>query len=196
MIITKKWRVFLFLLIITLGVTLISGCLSKSDEKNSGQLIPPLSTSPVSPGYIRGFNHTLGYGYESPENWTMRSGPEYFNMDGGILNVEQFVDEPEGTSITVIAKTSIWKDLDEAKAVIRDFRDPDDILNERMIEVNGIQGYELTHQSTNYPVKFKIVVFYVDGRIYEFDYGADEKLYDASESIFDHVVNSFTIEYK
>jgi hypothetical protein len=125
----------------------------------------------------------------------MRSGPEYFNMGGGILNAEMFVDEPEGTSITVIAKTSIWKDLDEAKAVIRDvYRD--DILNEKMIEVDGIQGYDLTHQSTDYPVKSRIVVFYVDGRIYEFDYGTDEKLYDASESIFDHVVNSFTIDYK
>ncbi|HUV83970.1 MAG TPA: hypothetical protein VMW53_12985, partial [archaeon] len=61
---------------------------------------------------------------------------------------------------------------------------------------NGIQEYELTHQSTNYPIKFKIVVFYVDDRIYEFDYKTDEKLYDASKSIFDHVVNSFTIEYK
>jgi hypothetical protein len=114
-------------------------------------------------------------------------------MDGGMLNAEQFVEEPEATTITVIAKTSVWKDLDEAKAVISDaFRD--DILTERMIEVNGIKGYELTHQTTNYPVKSKIVVFYVDGRIYEFDYEADKKLYDASESIFDHVVNSFNIK--
>jgi hypothetical protein len=169
--------------------------MSKPEEKTIGTQIPPIAATPVSPGYIRNFNHNLGYGYEYPENWTMRSGPEYFNMGGGILNAEMFVDEPEGTSITVIAKTSIWKDLDEAKAVIRDvYRD--DILNEKMIEVDGIQGYDLTHQSTDYPVKSRIVVFYVDGRIYEFDYGTDEKLYDASESIFDHVVNSFTIDYK
>jgi hypothetical protein len=191
---TKKWRVFLFLLIVALGVILISGCLWKSEEKTSEPQIPPPSTIPVSQGYIRSFNHDLGYGYESPENWTMH-GSDYFHMDGGILNAEMFVDEPEGTSITVIAKISIWKDLDEAKAVISDaYRE--DILNERMIEVNGVKGYEITHQSVGYPSKFKIVVFFVNGRIYEFDYGADEKLYDASESIFDHVVNSFTIEYK
>ena len=190
---TKKWRVVLFLLMIISGIVLISGCLSKSEEKTIDTQIPTITTTPVSLGYIQSFNHELGYGYEYPENWTMRSGPEYFNMDGGILNVEQFVEEPEATTITVIAKTSVWKDLDEAKAVISDsFRD--DILTERMIEVNGIKGYELTHQTTNYPAKSKIVVFYVDGRIYEFDYGADLKLYDTSESIFDHVVNSFNIK--
>ena len=64
------------------------------------------------------------------------------------FNAEMFVDEPEGTSITVIAKISIWKDLDEVKAVISDaYRE--DILNERMIEVNGIKGYEITHQLLN-----------------------------------------------
>ncbi|MBW6518573.1 MAG: hypothetical protein K0A89_08750 [ANME-2 cluster archaeon] len=189
---TKKWRIFLILLMVALGVVLTSGCLWKSEETTSELLIPPLSTTPVSPGYIRSFNHDLGYGYEYPENWTMRSGPEYFTMDGGILNAEMFVDEPEGTSITVIAITSLWKNLDEAKTVM--YRE--DILNERMIEVNGIKGYELTHQSTNYPVKSKMVVFFVNGRIYEFDYGADEKLYNASEGIFEHVVNSFTIKYQ
>jgi len=83
--------------------------------------------------------------------------------------------------------------LDEAKAVISEaYRE--NILNERMIVVNNIQGYELTRESS--PTKFKRAIFFVNDRIYEFDYGADEKLYDASESIFDHVVNSFTIEYK
>jgi len=76
--------------------------------------------------------------------------------------------------------------LDEAKSAIRDaYRE--DILSERMIEVNGIKGYELTHQSTTNPIKSEIVIFYVNGWIYEFDYGADESLYEASESIFNHL---------
>ncbi len=41
-----------------------------------------------------------------------------------------------------------------------------------MIEVRGIKGYELVHQSTDDSTKYKMVVFYVDGRIYEFDYAA------------------------
>ena len=178
----KKLGVFIFLLIVALAAILLSGCIQKLEEKASEPIIPPPPTTPVSQGYIQSYNHELNYGYEYPETWMMH-GSDYFHMDGGILNAEMFVDEPEGTSITVIAKTSIWKDLDEAKSVIRDaYRE--DILNERIIEVNGIKGYELTHQSTNYPVKSKIVVFYVDGRIYEFDYGADETLYEASESIW------------
>ena len=115
-------------------------------------------------------------------------------MDGGMLLVEQFVKEPESTTITVITKTSNWKDLDEAKGVISDHFS-DDILSERMIEVRGIKGYELLRQSTDDSTKYKMVVFCVDGRIYEFDYAADEQFYDVYESIFDHVVNSFTIKY-
>jgi len=188
----NKLGIFIFLLIVALAVILLSGCIQKPEEKASEPIIPPPPTTPVSQGYIQSYNHELNYGYEYPETWMMR-GSDYFHMDDGILNAEMFVDDPEGTSITVIAKTSIWKDLDEAKSVIRDaYRE--EILNERIIEVNGIKGYELMYQS--YPTKFKMVVFYVNGRIYEFDYGADENLYEASESIFDHVVNSFTIEYK
>lgn len=189
---TKKQGLLIFLLI-AIVLVLIIVYIQNSEDKITEQVFVPILTTPVSIGYIQGFNHDLGYGYDSPENWTMRSGPEYFHIDGGILNVEQFVDEPEGTTITVIVKTSIWKNLDEAKTVISDAYH-EDILNERMIEVNGIEGYELTRESS--PTKFKMVIFYVNGRIYEFDYGADENLYDASESIFDHVVNSFNIEYK
>ncbi len=187
--INTKNVVYIFLLIVAVGVVLTSGYMQKPVEKTTEPQIPLLSTTPVSQGYIQSFNHDFGYGYEYPENWTMR-GSDYFHMTGGILNAEMFVNEPEATSITVIAKNTTWKDLEEAKAVIRDaYRE--NILDERMIEINGIKGYELTRESS--PSKFKMVIFYVNGRIYEFDYGADEPLYDAYESIFDHVVNSFNV---
>ena len=186
----KPLGVLIFLLIVALATISLSGCIQKPEEKASEPIIPPPSTTSVSQGYIQSYNHELNYGYEYPETWTMR-GSDYFHMDGGILNAEMFVDEPEGTSITIIAKTSVWKDLDEAKSVIRDAFS-EDILNERMIVVNNIQGYELTRESS--PIKFKMVIFFINGRIYEFNYGTDENLYDASEGIFDHVVNSFNIK--
>lgn len=38
--------------------------------------LPPPSTVPVTPGYIRGYDHKLGYGFEYPEDWEMQI-PEY-----------------------------------------------------------------------------------------------------------------------
>ncbi len=188
----KPLGILIFLLIITLTTISLNEYIQKPEEKASEPIISPPSTTSVSQGYIQSYNHELNYGYEYPETWTMR-GSDYFHMDGGMLNAEMFVDEPEGTSITIIAKTSVWKDLDEAKSIMHDAFN-ENILNERMIIVNNIQGYELTHESS--PIKSKIVIFFIDGRIYEFNYGAEKDLYDASEGIFDHVVNSFTIEYR
>jgi len=39
--------------------------------KSSSSPTPP--TEPVTPGYIRGYDHKLGYGFEYPEDWEMHS---------------------------------------------------------------------------------------------------------------------------
>ena len=184
---TKKWGVSIFSLIVVVGIVLMSGCVQKSEP-----LIPPPPTTPVSQGYIQSFDNNLNYGFEYPETWTMHS-PDEFSYTQGVKKVDMFTKPSEGTSITIIAKTSVWKDTNEAKSVWQaSFNGT--ITNETDLNVNNLKGYEIIRDDSG--TKSKMAIFIVNGMAYEFDYiGADtETSFKASEIIFDHVVNSFNVK--
>ena len=167
---TKKWCVSILSLIGVVGIILISGCLQNSP--------PPTG---VSQGY-----------FEYPETW-VRHSPDEFSYTQGVQKVDMFTKPSEGTSITIIAKTSVWKDTNEAKSVWKEAFNGS-ITNETDLNVNNLKGYEITRNESG--TKSKMVIFIVDGMAYEFDYGfADnETSFNASEAIFDNVVNSFKVK--
>lgn len=188
---TKKWCVSILSLIGVVGIILMSGCLQNTDLHKSESPIPPPPTTPVSQGYIQSFDNNLNYGFEYPETWTMHS-PDEFSYTQGVKKVDMFTKPSEGTSITIIAKTSVWKDTNEAKSVWNEAFNGS-ITNETDLNVNNLKGYEITRNESG--TKSKMAIFIVDGMAYEFDYGfADnETSFNASEAIFDHVVNSFNV---
>ena len=103
-----------------------------------------------------------------------------------------FTKPSEGTSIAIIAKTSVWKDTNEAKSVWKEaFKGA--ITNETDLNVNNLKGYEITRNESG--TKSKWAIFIVGGMAYEFDYIGyeNETSFKASEIIFDHVVNSFNV---
>ncbi len=185
---TKKWYVSILSLIGVVGIIFMSGCLQNTEPP----LIPPPPTTPVSQGYIQSFDHNLNYGFEYPEAWTMHS-PDEFSYTQGVKKVDMFTKPSEGTSITIIAKTSVWKDTNEAKSVWQEAFNGT-ITNETDLNVNNLKGYEITRNESG--TKSKWAIFIVEGMAYEFDYGfADnETSFNTSEAIFDNVVNSFKVK--
>ena len=189
---TKKWCISILSLIGVVGIILMSGCLQNTDIQKSESPIPPPPTTPVSQGYIQSFDNNLNYGFEYPETWAMHS-PDEFSYTQGVKKVDMFTKPSEGTSITIIAKTSVWKNTNEAKSVWKEYFNGA-ITNETDLNVNNLKGYEITRDESG--TKSKMAIFIVDGMAYEFDYtGADnETSFKASELIFDHVVNSFNVK--
>jgi len=165
---TKKWCISILLLIGVVGIILISGCVHPGP-------------SDVSQGY-----------YEYPETWGRHKSDEV-TSEQGFKTVVMFTKPSEGTSITYIAKTSVWKDTNEAKSVWKEAFNGS-ITNETDLNVNNLKGYEITRNESG--TKSKMVIFIVDGMAYEFDYGfADnETSFNTSEAIFDNVVNSFKVK--
>ena len=151
--------------------------------------VPP--TEPVTPGYIQVYDHKLNYGVEYPEDWQMHS-PEEVTPGGGIEKVEMFTKKGEGTSITLIVKSTNWKNLEEVKKVYGEIHPLKITLKEDIIEVNGRNGYEIIYKSP--PTKTRELVFLDNGRAYTIKYSTTEDLYASSEEIFDHVISSFIIE--
>ena len=151
--------------------------------------VPP--TEPVTPGYIQVYDYKLNYGIEYPEDWQMHS-PEEVTPGGGIEKVEMFTKKGEGTSITLIVKSTNWENLEEVKKLYGEIHPLKITLKEDIIEVNGRNGYEIIYKSP--PTKTREVVFLDNGRAYTIKYSTTEDLYAASEEIFDHVINSFIIE--
>lgn len=189
---TKKWCVSILSLIGVVGIVLMSGCVQNPELQNSGSPIPPLSTTPVSQGYIQSFDNNLNYGFEYPETWEMHS-PDEFSYTNGVKKVDMFTKPSEATSITIIVKTSIWKDTNEAKSVWQEaFKES--ITNENDLNLNNLKGYEITRDDSG--TKSKMAIFIIGGMAYEFDYGGadNETSFKASEIIFDHVVNSFNVK--
>lgn len=179
-------RLALFTIVIS-SIIVLAGCGAPQSQPSP----PPPPTEPVTPGYIQSYDHKLDYGFEYPEDWEVHS-PEEFTMSQGIEKVEMFTKKGEGTSITVIVKTTDWKSLEEVRRQYREIRPPEIILKEDIIEVNGREGYEIICKDP--PMKTKEVVFLANGKSYAVNYGTTEDLYSASEEIFDHVINSFVIK--
>lgn len=171
------------------SIAFIGGCTRQSSTGEPSLPVPP--TTPVTPGYIQVYDHKLGYGFEYPDDWEVHS-PEEFPLRQGIEKVEMFTKKGEGTSITVIVKTTEWESLEEVKRQYGEINSQKTILKENITEVNGRKGYEIVH--TDSPMKTREVVFLVNGKAYTVMYSTTEDLYAASEEIFDHVMNSFVIE--
>ena len=103
-----------------------------------------------------------------------------------------FTKKGEGTSITIIVKSTNWTNLEEVKKQYGEIHPLKIVLKEDIIEVNGREGYEIIYKSP--PTKTREVVFLANGKAYTISYSTTEDLYATSEKIFDHVINSFTIK--
>ena len=182
----KKTIVGVMIVVAIAAIVIFAGCIEEKAPASTP--IPP--TTPVSQGYIQSYDHNLNYGFEYPEDWEIYS-PDEFSLTQGVKKVDIFTKSSEATSIIIIAKTTNWKNLDEVKNLYKEiYREI--IVKKNIIEVNNVKGYEMTR--LNSPTKFKVVIFIVNDMVYEFNYGATEDLYDGSEGIFDHVINSFVIK--
>lgn len=181
-------------LVVVIGAMLLAfGFWSMKQAPSTGMpQVPPPPTTPVTPGYIQTYDYTLNYGFEYPDNWTVHNSSE-FTISQGIERVDQFTDN-EGSSIAIISKTNDWKSLEEVQSVYRGIRAPETIVNESIIEVNGIKGYAIV--SADSPMKRKEVIFLAGGKVYELSYGALDTQYDSSLPIFEHVLGSFNIQKK
>jgi len=175
--------------LLAVSIAFMGGCTKQSSTGEPSLPVP--STTPVTPGYIQSYDHKLGYGFEYPEDWKVHS-PEEVTPGGGIEKVEMFTKKGEGTSITIIVKSTDLKNLEEVKKLYEKIHPIKIVLKEDIIEVNGREGYEIIYKSP--PMKTREVVFLANGRAYTISYSTTEDLYDASEEIFDHVLNSFIIK--
>jgi len=149
--------------------------------------LPTPSTVPVTPGYIRGYDHKLSYGFEYPEDWEMQT-PEY---EPPYEKVEVFAREGEPTQIVISVKSTNLKSLTEVKAF--GYISRESILEEKFVEINDRKAYEVMFKQ--YPdKKGRWVIFLANEEEYAIECYTTEDLYAAAEEIFDHVINSFYIE--
>jgi len=185
----KRFNLVAVSVVVALLVTCIAltaGCTGQSGTGEPSPPVPP--TTPVTPGYIRNYDHKLGYGFEYPEDWEMQVP----KVESPLEKVEMFTKKGEGTSITIIVKSTNWTNLEEVKKQYGEIHPLKIVLKEDIIEVNGREGYEIIYKSP--PMKTREVVFLANGKAYTISYSTTEDLYTASEEIFDHVINSFVIE--
>ncbi len=105
----------LLVAILVVSIAFTAGC---TKQPSTGGPSPPVpSTTPVTPGYIRSYDHKLGYGFEYPEDWSVHS-PEEFTLGAlgeGPEKVEMFTKKGEGTSITIVVGPTNWTNLEEVK---------------------------------------------------------------------------------
>jgi len=191
--VSKRFNLGISLLVAILVICIASmgGCAKQSSTRESSLPIPTPPTEPVTPGYVRNYWPKFGYGFEYPEDWAEHS-PEEFTMSPGFEKVEMFTKKGEGTSITIIVKSTDWTNLEEVKKQYGEMHPRKIVLKEGIIEVNSREGYEIIYKSP--PTKTRVVVFLANGRAFIISYSTNEDLYDASEEIFDHVLNSFIIK--
>jgi hypothetical protein len=180
----KRFNLGVISVLVALLVVSIAGC-----TRQPSPPVPPIT--PVTPGYIQSYDHKLGYSFEYPEDWTVHS-PEEFRLVGGVEKVEMFTKKGEATSITIVVGSTDWTNLEEVKKQYGEIHPIKIVLKEDIIEVNGREGYKIIYKS--FATKTGVVVFLANGKAYTINYSAAEDLYDASEEIFDHVINSFVIE--
>ena len=181
-----KSKLWIFLLI-TASLLVVS-IVSCTRQPSTGEPAPSPPTEPVTPGYVRVYDYKLSYGFEYPEDWEMQAPKVQFPLE----KVEMFTKKGEGTSITIIVKSTNWTNLEEVKEQYGEIHPLKIVLKEDIIEVNGREGYEIIYKSP--PMKTSEVVFLTNGRAFTISYSTTEDSYAASEEIFDHVICSFVIE--
>ncbi len=153
--------------------------------------VPP--TTPVTPGYIRSYDHKLGYGFEYPEDWETEI-PEVIDGED-IESVVMFIKPGTPTTLIVTVKLSNLTSLEEVNGEIKEALNKlgVTILEEREIVVNGREGYEVIYRPIT-AVKMRQVIFIANGKSYMLVCSTAEALYDEYEETFDHVINSFVIK--
>ena len=180
-----KSKLWLFLLIAgALLVVSIGGCIGQSTTDG-----PTPPTTPVTPGYIRVYDHEFGYGFEYPEDW--ESQP----IEGEDVESVVMFTKP-GTPTTLIVTVELSNlSLEEIKGEFREGLEGLGltILEEREIIVNDREGYEVIYRPIA-AVKMRQVIFTANGRSYMLVCSTAEVLYDEYRDTFDHVINSFVIE--
>lgn len=87
-----------------ISIVLMSGCVNEKEETPT--------ITPATQGYIQGYDHKLGYGFDYPADWEMQI-PEF---DSPYENVEVFTKIGEPTRIKVSVKSTDLKSLAEVKA--------------------------------------------------------------------------------
>jgi len=151
----------LLVALLAVSIVFMGGCTKHSSTGEPSLPVP--STTPVTPGYIQSYDHKLGYGFEYPEDWKVHS-PEEVTPGGGIEKVEMFTKKGEGTSITIIVKSTNWTNLEEVKKLYGQIHPLKIVLKEDIIEVNSREGYEIIYKSP--PTKTTEVVFVANGKAY------------------------------
>jgi len=176
--------------ILVVSIAFMSGC---ATQPSTEEFAPSPSTTPVTPGYIRVYDYKLDYGFEYPEDWETQT-PEV--VDGeDVESAEMFTKPGTPTTLIVTIKLSNLTSLEEVKGEIKEELNKlgMTILEEREIVVNDREGYEVICKPIA-TVKMRQVIFIANGKTYMLVCSTAEPLYDASEEIFDHVINSFVIE--
>jgi len=181
-----KSKLWLFLLIAgALLVVSIGGCTGQSTTDG-----PTPPTTPVTPGYIRVYDHEFGYGFEYPEDW--ESQP----IEGEDVESVVMFTKP-GTPTTLIVTVELSNlSLEEIKGEFREGLEGLGltILEEREIIVNDREGYEVIYKPIAAVVKMRQVIFTANGKSYMLVCSTAEDLYDEYRDTFDHIIDSFAIE--
>ena len=178
--------------LLVVSIAFMGGC---SRQSSTGEPSPPAPppTEPVTPGYVRVYDHKLGYGFEYPEDWEMQI-PEVIDGED-VKSVAMFTKPGTSTTLIVTVKLSNLISLEEVKEEFREGLKGlgGTILEERQIVVNGREGYEVIYKPIA-AVKMRQVIFIANGKSYILVCSTAEVLYDEYRDTFDDIINSFVIE--
>jgi len=182
----------LLVALLVLSIAFMGGCTRQSSTEEPSPPAPSPPTEPVTPGYIRVYDHKLDYGFEYPEDWEMQT-PEV--VDGeDVESVAMFTKPGTPTTLIVTVKLTNLTSLEEVKEEIKEVLNKlgRTILEEREIVVNGREGYEVIYKPIA-AVKMRQVIFIANGKSYMLVCSTAEVLYDEYRDTFDNIVNSFVI---
>jgi len=187
----KNKRLILGIAILAIVVLASSICSCTERQSSEPPFVPP--TEPVTPGYVRVYDHQLGYGFEYPEDWEIQV-PEVVNGED-VERVEMFTKPGTPTTLIVTVKLSNLTSLEEVKEEFKEGLKKlgGIILEEKEIVVNDREGYEVIYKPIA-AVKIRQVIFITNGKSYMLVCSTAEVLYDEYEETFDHIINSFVIK--
>ena len=177
--------------LLVVSIAFMGGCTRQPSTEEPSLPAPSPPTEPVTLGYIQVYDDKLGYGFEYPEDWEKQPIEVVDGED--TESILMFTKTP--TTLIVTVKLSNLTSLEEVKGKIKEELNKlgMTILEEREIVVNDREGYEVIYKPIT-PVKMRQVIFIANGKSYMLICSTTEPLYDASEEIFDHVINSFVIK--
>jgi len=178
--------------LLVVSIAFIGGCTRQPTTEEPSPPIPTPPTEPVTPGYIRDYDHKLDYGFEYPEDWETQVIEVVDGED--VESVLMFTKPGTPTTLIVTVKLTNLTSLEEVKEEVKEGirKVGMTILEEREIVVNGREGYEVIYKPIPV-VKIRQVIFIANGKTYMLVCSTAEALYDEYRDTFDHVINSFVI---